>query len=90
MDLLQLQNLCKRDPDAYQDEFLQQLRHFENQLQIFQLNPKSNLKEFQDQVNFLSHVRNFKNFSSFTIYETIHFKGCWTIYTAYGQLWYSS
>lgn len=57
MDLTQLQNLCKRDPGAYKDEFLLQLQHFQSQLQIFQLKPSKNFKSFQEQVTFLSHVR---------------------------------
>ena len=35
--LPQLQNLIKRDPPGYVDEFLQQHRHFLSELQIFQL-----------------------------------------------------
>eukprot|EP01117_Protostelium_nocturnum_P009869 TRINITY_DN3518_c0_g3_i2.p1 TRINITY_DN3518_c0_g3~~TRINITY_DN3518_c0_g3_i2.p1 ORF type:complete len:598 (-),score=268.80 TRINITY_DN3518_c0_g3_i2:559-2352(-) len=56
MDLPQLQNKCKRDPSGYREEFLLQLQHFENQLKIYQLQPSGDYKEFQDQINFLSHV----------------------------------
>jgi hypothetical protein len=34
MKLPQLQNLIKRDPAAYEDEFLQQLRSFEAEMQV--------------------------------------------------------
>lgn len=38
-NLPQLQNLIKRDPESYREEFLQQLRHFESAKQVFELNP---------------------------------------------------
>eukprot|EP00123_Amoebidium_parasiticum_P010986 comp20446_c0_seq1/m.26000 comp20446_c0_seq1/g.26000 ORF comp20446_c0_seq1/g.26000 comp20446_c0_seq1/m.26000 type:complete len:691 (-) comp20446_c0_seq1:81-2153(-) len=57
-NLPQLQNLIKRDKESYTEEFLQQLRHFESSLQIFQLNPQSESKEFGELINFLSHVCN--------------------------------
>eukprot|EP01118_Nematostelium_gracile_P006878 TRINITY_DN2222_c0_g1_i1.p1 TRINITY_DN2222_c0_g1~~TRINITY_DN2222_c0_g1_i1.p1 ORF type:complete len:834 (-),score=268.26 TRINITY_DN2222_c0_g1_i1:22-2523(-) len=56
MDLLQLRNLCKRDPEAYREEFQTQLDHFESQLKIYQLKPSKNYKSFQEQATFLSHV----------------------------------
>lgn len=55
-NLPQLQNLIKRDPDSYREEFLQQLRHFESALQIFLLNPAADALEFGELVNFMSHV----------------------------------
>ena len=55
--LPQLQNLVKRDPEGYRDEFTTQLRHFESELQIMMLHPSSeNLDQFVSMVSFLSHV----------------------------------
>lgn len=56
MDLVQLQNHCKRDPDGYREEFLLQHRHFLSQLEIFLLKPSKECKEFMDTVSFLSQV----------------------------------
>jgi len=38
-NLPQLQNLIKRDSESYREEFLQQLRHFDSLLQVFELSP---------------------------------------------------
>lgn len=56
-DFAQLQNKIKRDPDSYKDEFLLQKRHFQTQLQIFQIKPQTLSGDFELQINFLSHVR---------------------------------
>ncbi|KYQ89192.1 SDA1 domain-containing protein [Tieghemostelium lacteum] len=56
LDLLQLQNLTKRDPSAYKDEFLQQFNHYKTQLNIFQLKPTKDYKHFAQLVSYLSHV----------------------------------
>lgn len=56
-NLPQLQNLIRRDPDSYREEFAQQLRHFESSLQIFLLNPAADAKDFGELTNFMSHVR---------------------------------
>ncbi|KAI9138407.1 SDA1-domain-containing protein [Paraphysoderma sedebokerense] len=55
-NLPQLQNLIKRDPTSYKEEFSQQLRHFESSLSIFNLNPTSESKEFGELITFISHV----------------------------------
>lgn len=55
-NLPQLQNLIKRDPESYHEEFIQQLRHFESSLQIFLLNPAADAAEFGELVTFMSHV----------------------------------
>ncbi|KAI9034445.1 protein SDA1 [Hyaloraphidium curvatum] len=57
-NLPQLQNLIKRDPPAYRDEFLQQWRHYQSLLALFRLKPDgaSVSKEFGDLVTFLAHV----------------------------------
>jgi hypothetical protein len=56
MNLPQLQNLIKRDPQSYKDEFAQQWRHYESSLAIFRLKPDDNSKEFGELITFISHV----------------------------------
>ncbi|EGG18793.1 SDA1 domain-containing protein [Cavenderia fasciculata] len=56
IDLLQLQNLTKRDPPAYKEEFKLQYQHYLTQLQIFQLKPTKDFKSFSQLVSYLSHV----------------------------------
>ncbi|KAH6581659.1 hypothetical protein BASA60_002321 [Batrachochytrium salamandrivorans] len=57
-NLAQLQNKIKRDAVSYKDEFLQQLRHFESTLAIFNLKPQDSVisQEFAEQILFISHV----------------------------------
>jgi protein SDA1 len=55
-NLPQLQNLIKRDPASYEEEFLQQYRHYEAQLQIFQLKPSENYRPLCEVVTFLCQV----------------------------------
>ncbi|XP_046959707.1 protein SDA1 homolog [Vanessa cardui] len=55
-NLTQLQNLIKRDPDSYKDEFRQQLAHFETTLEIFNLNPTQYSKKLDEQAMFLAQV----------------------------------
>ncbi|XP_045448909.1 protein SDA1 homolog [Melitaea cinxia] len=55
-NLTQLQNLIKRDPDSYKDEFRQQLAHFETALEIFNLNPTQYDKKLDEQAMFLAQV----------------------------------
>lgn len=54
--LPQLQNMVKRDPDAYKTEFLMQLRHFESEYQLFLLQPSKESAHFGALVSFLGHV----------------------------------
>lgn len=54
--LATLQNLVKRDPDAYLDEFKLQHKHFLAELDIFKMNPASPADTFIALVHFLSHV----------------------------------
>jgi protein SDA1 len=56
MKLPQLQNLMKRDPSAYREEFSMQLRHFESELDIFKLRPTKDSDRFTELVTFVSHV----------------------------------
>mmetsp|Transcript_15846 Transcript_15846/g.61916 ORF Transcript_15846/g.61916 Transcript_15846/m.61916 type:complete len:647 (-) Transcript_15846:62-2002(-) len=55
-NLLQLQNLVKRDKDSYYEEFQLQHRHFLSELEIFKHNPAADSKRFYELVGFLSHV----------------------------------
>ncbi|XP_062507467.1 protein SDA1 homolog isoform X2 [Corticium candelabrum] len=55
-NLPQLQNLIKRDPQSYEEEFLQQYRHYQAQLQIFQLKPSDNYKSLAEVVTFICQV----------------------------------
>lgn len=54
--LATLQNIMKKDPEAYESEFLQQWSHFESMLEIFKLKPQKPHKSFCEQVMFLAHV----------------------------------
>ncbi|KAK7896519.1 hypothetical protein WMY93_021844 [Mugilogobius chulae] len=55
-NLPQLQNLIKRDPQSYLDEFLQQFRHYQSNIQIFKLQPDKPNKELAELVMFLAQV----------------------------------
>jgi protein SDA1 len=55
-NLPQLQNLIKRDPQSYKDDFLQQYEHFLSCLQIFKLSPANENKNLEDLVTFLAQV----------------------------------
>ncbi|KAM9734617.1 protein SDA1 homolog [Menidia menidia] len=55
-NLPQLQNLIKRDPQSYVEEFLQQYRHYQSNVQIFRLQPDKPNKELADLVMFLAQV----------------------------------
>eukprot|EP00930_Biecheleria_cincta_P002080 TRINITY_DN103127_c0_g1_i1.p1 TRINITY_DN103127_c0_g1~~TRINITY_DN103127_c0_g1_i1.p1 ORF type:complete len:710 (+),score=179.48 TRINITY_DN103127_c0_g1_i1:63-2132(+) len=56
MSLPQLQNLMKKDPEAYELEFEQQWSHFKTQLELFRLKPQKPSETFGQQVMFLAHV----------------------------------
>jgi len=51
-----LQNLMKKDPEAYTHEFTQQWSHFESMMEIFKLKPQKPESAFNEQVMFLAHV----------------------------------
>ncbi|ELU39819.1 protein required for actin cytoskeleton organization and cell cycle progression [Rhizoctonia solani AG-1 IA] len=57
-NLPQLQNLIKRDPVSYRDEFLQQWGHYDSIRRIFALKPDDNAQaeRFRELVTFISHV----------------------------------
>jgi protein SDA1 len=58
MKLPQLQNLIKRDPAAYREEFMMQKSHFSSELDIFKLRPTMDCERFTDLVSFMSHTIN--------------------------------
>jgi hypothetical protein len=58
-NLPQLQNLIKRDPVSYKEEFLQQWNHYNSTRQIFQINPAEQASHFRELVTFISQVRIF-------------------------------
>ncbi|KAK9499005.1 hypothetical protein O3M35_003528 [Rhynocoris fuscipes] len=55
-NLPQLQNLIKRDPQSYKDEFVQQQRHYKSLLSIFELHPDEYNKSLVDLVMFMAQV----------------------------------
>ncbi|KAJ8925114.1 hypothetical protein NQ315_001296 [Exocentrus adspersus] len=55
-NLPQLQNLIKRDPLSYREEFLQQHQHFQNTIEVFQLSPEQPNKTLDDLAMFMAQV----------------------------------
>ena len=55
-NLPQLQNLIKRDPESYQEEFMQQYNHFLASLEIFLLRPDEFSKDLDEVLIFLAQV----------------------------------
>ncbi|EGN92016.1 hypothetical protein SERLA73DRAFT_191723 [Serpula lacrymans var. lacrymans S7.3] len=55
-NLPQLQNLIKRDPASYKEEFLQQWNHYNSIRQIFRFNPDEQAQHFRELVSFISQV----------------------------------
>jgi len=55
-NLPQLQNLIKRDPVAYKEEFLQQWTHYNSICEIFKTNPDEQAQNFRELVTFISQV----------------------------------
>ncbi|PNJ48811.1 SDAD1 isoform 8 [Pongo abelii] len=56
-NLPQLQNLIKRDPPAYIEEFLQQYNHYKSNVEIFKLQPNKPSKELAELVMFMAQER---------------------------------
>jgi len=56
INLPQLQNLIKRDKDAYREEFGQQYRHYQALLQIFHLKPNDESKDLAEIIMFLAQI----------------------------------
>lgn len=55
-NLPQLQNLIKRDPASYKDDFLLQHRHYQFMLDVFRLHPNEFNKSLDDLVMFIAQV----------------------------------
>uniref|UniRef100_A0A4W4GDD6 Protein SDA1 n=1 Tax=Electrophorus electricus TaxID=8005 RepID=A0A4W4GDD6_ELEEL len=55
-NLPQLQNLIKRDPKSYTEEFLQQYRHYQSNIQVFKHQPDKPNKDLAELVMFLAQV----------------------------------
>ncbi|XP_077050296.1 protein SDA1 homolog [Siphateles boraxobius] len=55
-NLPQLQNLIKRDPKSYTEEFLQQYRHYQSNVEIFKHQPDKSNKDLADLVMFMAQV----------------------------------
>lgn len=55
-NLPQLQNLIKRDPAGYKEEFLQQYNHYNSIRQLFVIDPDENATHFRELVTFIAQV----------------------------------
>ncbi|KZV81450.1 SDA1-domain-containing protein [Exidia glandulosa HHB12029] len=55
-NLPQLQNLIKRDSDAYREEFLQQWAHYNSLREIFHINPDDKGQKFRELLTFIAQV----------------------------------
>ena len=53
LTLVELQSRTKRDPEAYRDDFLTQLRHFESNLQVFELDPSKESRLLSDLITYI-------------------------------------
>lgn len=53
----QLQNLIRRDPSSYKEEFLTSLNHFDGLFRLVALTPADPSTEFTELITFLCHVR---------------------------------
>ena len=56
VNLPQLQNLIKRDPAGYKEEFLQQYNHYNSIRQLFLLSPDDSATRFAELVTFIAQV----------------------------------
>ena len=54
--LPQLQNLIKRDPLGYEDEFRRRWRHFQSVLELQRQQPSADAKDLVANVSFITHV----------------------------------
>ena len=55
-DLLKLRYEAKKQPDAYKQDVLAQLRAFDARLELFRMNPEQEDEQFIELTNFLSQV----------------------------------
>ena len=54
--LPQLQNLIRRDPESYRDDFETQFVYFTEARNIFELSPSEKYVEFCELIDFIAHV----------------------------------
>ncbi|KAK2582982.1 hypothetical protein KPH14_009032 [Odynerus spinipes] len=52
----QLQNLIKRDPESYKEEFLQQYQHYKSTVEVFNLAPNKFNKSLDELVIFMTQI----------------------------------
>lgn len=79
-NLPQLQNLIKRDPASYKEEFLQQYNHFLSILEVFRLTPDQENKSLDELVMFIAQVNSIyskfiqihKDNYFISIYDIVH------------------
>ena len=55
-NLAHLQNLIKRDPKSYHEEFFMQFRRFESEIELFKLQPTQDSSRFNELCTFMAHV----------------------------------
>ncbi|XP_015108710.1 protein SDA1 homolog [Diachasma alloeum] len=55
-NLPQLQNLIKRDPESYKEEFSQQYNHYKSTLEVFRLTPDKFNKSLDELLMFIAQV----------------------------------
>ncbi|XP_011299489.1 protein SDA1 homolog [Fopius arisanus] len=55
-NLPQLQNLIKRDPESYKEEFTQQYNHYKSTLEVFRLTPDQFNKSLDELLMFIAQV----------------------------------
>ncbi|XP_068089411.1 protein SDA1 homolog [Hyperolius riggenbachi] len=55
-NLPQLQNLIKRDPHSYTEEFLQQYKHYQSMIEVFKLQPDKPNKDLGTLVMFMAQT----------------------------------
>ena len=55
-DLLVLQDRCRRDPDAYRDEFMLQHRRYLAAVDLIRMKPETVPPDFELLVHFVSHL----------------------------------
>jgi protein SDA1 len=69
-NLPQLQNLIKRDPVAYKEEFLQQWNHYNSIRQIFKINPDEQAQHYRELVTFISQVGPYNHYRTTKFYPS--------------------
>ncbi|CAH1968389.1 unnamed protein product [Acanthoscelides obtectus] len=55
-NLPQLQNLIKRDPQSYYEEFMQQYQHLQNTIKVFYFSPQAPNKTLEDLMMFMAQI----------------------------------